>query len=197
MPLADEIRDLTDRIQVDLQKAHDYFQHTKVAWRIVQQLPDDARPIIIRNLDAGTVVGAAELAGLAQTYVTGYLAESVFQHYVTVFEDFIFALLHAWLSVHPSGIPNKKDKPVDLATILNAADKNALIQLVVDRELDGLRYMRPAAWFRYLNDRVNLSRPTDEQIERLAEIKASRDILVHNRGIVNETYREKAGDREV
>ncbi len=66
---------------------------------------------------------------------------------------------------------------------------------MVDRELDGLRYKRPADWFKYLNDRVNLNRPTDEQIERLAEIKASRDILVHNRRIANETYRDKAGTR--
>ena len=195
MPLVDQIRELAGRIQAELQEAHDYYQHTKVAWRLVQQLPDEGQLFSIRNMDTGTVVGAAELASLAQRYVTGYLAESIFQHYVTLFEDFVFGLLHAWLLVHPTSIPNKKDKPVALATILDAADKSAVIQLVVDRELDGLRYKRPADWFKYLNDRVNLNRPTHEQIERLAEIKASRDILVHNRRIVNETYRDKASTR--
>ena len=29
----------------------------------------------------------------------------------------------------------------------------------------------------------------------MAEIKASRDILAHNRGVVNQTYLEKAGSR--
>jgi hypothetical protein len=54
---------------------------------------------------------------------------------------------------------------------------------------------RPAAWFRYLNDRVKLGCPTDEPIERLTEAKASRDILAHNRGLVNETYIQEAGAR--
>ena len=61
--------------------------------------------------------------------------------------------------------------------------------------MDSLKYKRPADWFKDLNDRVNLNRLAAEQIERLAEIKASRDILVHNRRIVNETYCDKAGTR--
>jgi hypothetical protein len=193
MPLVETIRDLASRIQADLDASHDYFEHTKGAWRLVELLADEGRPIIIQNPDTGTVADAAELAGRAQGYVTGYLAESVFQHFVALLEDFVFGLLNAWLTAHPSGIPRKDEKSVDLATILDAPDKNAIIQVAVDRELDGLKYKRPVAWFRYLNDRVKLGGPTDEQIERLAEIKASRDILVHNRGIVNETYLDKAG----
>ena len=52
---------------------------------------------------------------------------------------------------------------------------------------------RPIAWFKYLNDRDKLGCPTDDQIELLTEIKASRDIQAHNRGIVSETYIQKAG----
>ena len=37
--------------------------------------------------------------------------------------------------------------------------------------------------------------PTVDEIERLAEIKASRDILVHNKGIANAAYVAKAGSR--
>jgi hypothetical protein len=61
------------------------------------------------------------------------------------------------------------------------------LEVVIQRELNSLKYERPAAWFRYLNDRVKLGCPTDEPIERLTEAKASRDILAHNRGLVNET----------
>jgi hypothetical protein len=66
---------------------------------------------------------------------------------------------------------------------------------VIDRELDGLKYRRPTDWFKYLGDRVKLGYPSEDQVAQLAEIKASRDILVHNRGIVNETYLEKARSR--
>lgn len=40
---------------------------------------------------------------------------------------------------------------------------------------------------------MKLGCPPPEEIAQLAEIKATRDILVHNRGIVNATYRAKAG----
>src|SRR5205085_2259453 len=75
------------------------------------------------------------------------------------------------------------------------ADKGAIIQGVVTRELLALAYKRPADWFAYLHDRVDLGCPTDDQIKDLAEIKASRDVLIHNRGIANRAYLDKAGDR--
>jgi hypothetical protein len=127
--------------------------------------------------------------------VAGYLAEAVFQHFVSLFEDFLFELLRLWLSAYPAGIPNTDKKSVDLATIIDAADKDAILGFVIDRELNTLKYERPAAWFKYLNDRVKLGCPTEEQIARLTEVKASRDILIHNRGVVNATYLDKAGTR--
>ncbi|MGP0062791.1 MAG: hypothetical protein ACLQGP_04200 [Isosphaeraceae bacterium] len=188
MPLPERIQDLTDRIQDDLRAGYDYFEHTKVSLGLFQRIVERGHKITVQNMVTGTVVNETSLGGLARSYVATYLAESAFQHFISLFEDFVFELLRLWLSAYPSGIPNKDKKPVDLATIIDAADKDAILTVVIDRELNALKYERPTSWFRYLNDRVKLGCPTDEQIERLAEIKASRDILVHNRGIVNETY---------
>jgi len=66
---------------------------------------------------------------------------------------------------------------------------------VVSRELLSIAYKRPVDWFEYLNGRVDLGCPSPDQIKDLAEIKASRDLLIHNRGIVNRAYLNKAGDR--
>ncbi len=52
-----------------------------------------------------------------------------------------------------------------------------------------------ADWFAYFEKLAKLGCPTAGEIEHLAEIKASRDILVHNKGIVNATYVSKAGSR--
>ncbi|HEY2158639.1 MAG TPA: hypothetical protein VGH33_23615, partial [Isosphaeraceae bacterium] len=195
MPLAGEVEELERRIQADLKKSFDYYEHTKIAWRLIQRLSDEGRPVSVENIDTGTVVDGPTLASLAQGYVTGYLAESVFQHLTTLFEDFLFGLLRCWLMAYPAAIPNKKDKPVDLATILDANDRDAIIETVIDRELDALKYKRPAAWFKYLAEHIKLGGPTGDQIEQLSEIKASRDVLVHSRGIVNEIYLNKAGAR--
>ncbi len=195
MPLAGEIQDHSNRVITELLAGHDYYVHTKLAWRMVQHHVAEGRSFRFDNPVTGSTQGEAELIGLSQTYVTRYLAESVFQHFVALLEDFVFGLLELWLSAHPGGIPRKDEKSVDFATIMEAPDKDAIVRFVVARELDGLKYKRPVAWFRYLNERVKLGGPTEEQVERLAEIKASRDILAHNRGVVNETYLDKAGSR--
>jgi hypothetical protein len=193
--LADAVRDLMDRVQADLTASHVNFEDTKAVWRLVGQLNDMGHSYDIQNPDSSTPIPSRDLALRAQGYVRVYLAESVFQQFVSLFEDFVFELLRLWLSAYPAGIPNKDKKPVELAATIDALDKDAIIDLVIQRELNALRYERPTAWFRYLNDRVKLYCPTDEQIEQLAEIKASRDIPIHNRRIVNETYIQKSGAR--
>ena len=77
--------------------------------------------------------------------------------------------------------------------MVNAPDIATVVLAVVDRELNEIKYERVADWFAYLERLAKLGVPTSEEIERLAEIKAGRDILVHNKGIVNATYLHKAG----
>lgn len=190
-----EIRALSDRIHADLLAAHDYYHHTRLTWRLLRTRARRGDRFTVRNPRTGTNVDAAQLANLSKTYETFQLAESVFQHFVALFEDFVFELLGLWLTAHPGGIPNKDSKKVDLAMVIDAPDREAILQAFIDRELNALKYERPTAWFRYLNERVKLGVPIDEQIERFAEIKASRDILAHNRGVVNQTYLDKARRR--
>jgi hypothetical protein len=38
-----------------------------------------------------------------------------------------------------------------------------------------------------MNKIINLGRPTDLEIELIAEMKAARDLLIHNAGVVNKT----------
>lgn len=82
-----------------------------------------------------------------------------------------------------------------MGAVLKAADKVAIVLTVVDKELNDLKYERLADWFAYLERLTNLGCPTADEIGKLAEIKASRDILVHNNGIANATYVSKAGSR--
>jgi hypothetical protein len=195
VPLGIDIQTLSERIDAELRAGYDYYEHSKSSWQLVRRLARKGTQISFGNIHTGTSVQAAELPALARSYIKSYLAESVFQHFVVLFEDFVFELLRLWLTAYPGGIPNKSTKPVELATVIAAPDREAILRIVIDRELNALKYERPTAWFRYLNDRVKLGGPTDEKIERLAEIKASRDILAHNRGVVNQTYLDKPGTR--
>lgn len=53
-------------------------------------------------------------------------------------------------------------------------------------------YERPAEWFAYLEDKVKLGCPTADEIDRIAEAKASRDVLIHNRGVASKIYVSKS-----
>jgi hypothetical protein len=117
---------------------------------------------------------------------------STFQHFVSLLEDFFFELLRFWLAAYPASLSKKQ---VEIGAVLKASDKSEIVLTVVDKELNELKYERLADWFVYLERLTKLGCPTADEIGTLAEIKASRDILVHNNGIANATYVSKAGTR--
>ncbi len=192
MPLAADLQKLRDRAFGDLNAAHDYYTDTRIAWTIVDGEIEAGRQIVIHNRTTGTLTTEADLARKARGYVREQLAEATFQQFVSIFETYLVDLLRLWLTAHPESLGGKK---VDFRTVLEAADKDAITSAVVGRELNELAYEKPAGWFAYLNQRVALDCPSADQIERIAEAKATRDLLVHNRGVANPTYLAKAGPR--
>lgn len=199
MALADEIRALRDRAIGDLTAAHDYYTDTKTAWQIVRNwvTANTGNAIRFQNVTTGTVTTGADLAGKAQGYVSVYLAEATFQQFMAIFETFLTDFLRAWLMANPTGLrpEGKKDKEmtVGLSAILDARDKESLIRSLVERRVGGVMYARPTAWFSFLKRVTRISNPTREEIALIAEAKATRDVLVHNRGIVGQQYLEKVG----
>jgi hypothetical protein len=192
MALADDIQALANRTLSALDASHDYYTYTKRVWRLLQQIVREGRTFTFRNPMTGTKVDEQVLLGRAQLYVTDYLVSSTFQHFVALLEDFLFELLRHWLAAYPASLSRKQ---VEMSMILKAPDKGAIILTAVDKELNELKYERVSDWFAYLDRLANLGCPTSEEIETVAEIKTSRDILVHNNGIANATYVSKAGSR--
>lgn len=190
MSLADDIQALRDRVLTDLGAAHDYYANTKVAWQIVRRAVKGGRKFTVRNVTTGTVSTQAELAAQARGYVSEQLAEATFQQFISLFESFFLDFLRLWLVAYPQSLGAKK---VDFKAVLDAPDKDSVVLLVVDKELNEVLYDRPAGWFAYLEDKAKLGCPTAGEVARFAEAKASRDVLVHNRGIANKLYESKAG----
>lgn len=191
MVLADEIRALRDRALADLDSAHDYYSDTKIAWQLVRNLIAAGHSFINRNTLTGTVTSQADLATKARGYVAEQLNEATFQQFVAIFEHFLFELLRLWLTAYPGSLGGKK---LDFKLVLDSPDKDSIIALVVRKELNEVLYDRPAGWFDYLESKARLGCPSVDEIERIAEAKASRDVLVHGRGIVGKTYESKAGN---
>jgi len=191
MALSNDIRTLRDRVETDLKVAHDYYMDTKFAWSMVDNAVAVGERFTIRNITTGTVTTQADLATKLGGYIAEQLTEATFQQFISIFENFFFDLLRLWLMAFPQSLVGKK---VDFKAVLDAPDKDAITLLAVNKEPNELQYERPAAWFAYLEDRVKLGCPTADEIDRIAEAKASRDVLIHNRGVVNKTYESKAGN---
>lgn len=189
MALTDDIDLLCLDSLAALNASHNYYAYTKFAWRLVQREGRRGPEFSIRNRATGSAVGGKELSGLAQQYMTEYLAPATFQHFVSLFEDFIFDVLRAWLIHYPESLSKKE---LRLQVVLNAADKAEIVRAVIDKELLGLAYDPIVEWFKYLDKIARLGCPNRNQIERLAEIKASRDVLIHNKGIANAIYIDKS-----
>lgn len=190
MALADDLRELSDHSLVALDEGHDFFTFSKRVWRLLQKEIKGGRKVTFKNRATGTAADQGMLSNLATPYVTDYLATAALQRFVSLFEDFIFDLLRLWLAAYPGSLAKKQ---IEFGTALQAPDKAALTLAVVDRELNELKYERVAEWFAYLERLVKLGCPTAAEVGRLAEIKASRDILAHNKGVANAVYVSKAG----
>lgn len=192
MSLADDLHEIKAQAFRDLEAVHAFFANTKRAWRIVQQFIHAGERIAFENSVTGDTRDEQALLDNAQNYASDFLASSTFQHFIALFEKFFFDLLRLWLAADPRSLSGEK---VELREILSALDRNAIVLSLVDRKLNELKYRRLDEWFTHLRKLTKIPGPSTEEIEQLAEIKASRDILVHNSGVVNDVYLAKAGAR--
>lgn len=189
MSLAGEITRHRDDCLDALDAAHDYFARSIHLWNLARASIDQGESIAFINPATGNEVDGPELSRLADEYANGYLASATFQEFVGILERFLFGLIRTWLIAFPENLAAKQ---LQFRTVLDAADRDEIIAAVAEKEVLGLAYQRIADWFAYLNKLVSLECPNRDQIERLAEIKASRDVLVHNRGIANAIYVAKS-----
>src|SRR5262249_24288359 len=124
MALADTIEELTTRTLAGLAASHDYHTYTTRVWRLLEEIVKEGRRFKFHNAATGTKVNEQALIERAQLYISDYLTSSTFQHFVSMFEDFFFELLRAWLAAYPGSLSRKQ---VEVGTVLKAPDNDAII----------------------------------------------------------------------
>lgn len=192
MALRDEAEAIRDRALASLNDAHDYFTYTEGAWRMLQQaVQRDGLTFTLRNLSTGSSVNELDLLTRTQDYMAQDLACATLQQFVSIFENFLYDSLRLWLLAYPQFLAKRQLSGRD---ILNQPDKAAIVDALVEKELKDVFYDRPANWFQYLKERVDTGAPTSVEAEQFAEIKATRDVLVHGQGVANAYYVDKAGN---
>jgi hypothetical protein len=190
MPVADDLRAIADQARRELDAVHDFFERSRAVWRSFQNFVDEGHRIVAENPATGSRIDQDGLARLAAPYTREYLATFTFRQFVSTFEAFLFNFLHRVLLHNPWQFA---DKQLGLDLVLKASSREEIIATVLGKQLNELKYEQLREWFAALNKAVTLGCPTDDEIEVLAEVKAARDILEHNAGVVNEIYRRNAG----
>lgn len=186
-----EIESLKTKFLNELNKVHDYYAESKEAWQIIQSSVRQGMNFEITNSVTGSVTNQNELAAKARDYVAYQLSESTFQQIVTLFEAFFFDLLKIWLQMYPLSLSGSK---IDAKIILESPDKESIVDFMIDKDLNEVKYKRISEWFDYLKGKVSLKGYfVENEIEKLAEVRASRDVLVHAQGIVGTIYLTKSG----
>lgn len=190
MPVTDDLRMIAERADRDLNAVHDFFEHSKLVWRSFEILVDQGHRVSDENQATGTRVDQDGLVRLAPVYAREYLANFTFRQFVSVFEVFLFELLHRVLVNNPWPF---SEKQLNFGSVIRAATREEVISGVVLKQLNELKYESMREWFVAMNRALKLDCPGEDEVDALTEIKATRDILEHNAGVVNETYRRKAG----
>lgn len=84
-------------------------------------------------------------------------------------------------------------KKIDIGEIVTSKSKEAVIDVVIKQQLISLFYASPANQFEYMKKAIGIT--LDENIQKnWIELKATRDLIVHNYGIVNDVYLKKCDD---
>lgn len=191
MPLRDEIEKIRDRAITALNAAHDYFTYTKDAWRTLQQdVEREGRRFTWVNTSTKSSITEKDVLAHAQRFLEIELASSSLQQFASIFENFFFDVARAWVLAFPARLSTRQ---ISGRVIFRLADKAAIVNALVDKELQDVFYDRPVNWFEYIRSLANTTSPSVTEAEHFAEIKATRDVLVHGQGISNAFYIDKAG----
>jgi hypothetical protein len=124
---------------------------------------------------------------------------------VSFIEQFLESLIRAILIMHPGklsveveSIGSKKDlqedKKIDLKDILSAKTLDDIYMTIINQKIYKLFYASPSDYFKYLNNVIQITLEAD-LIESYIEIKATRDLIIHNNGKVNQIYIQKSGKK--
>lgn len=192
MDVGTDLQAIANRARSNLDAVRDFFEHSLVVWKSFAELVGKGHTTSFHSPITGTVVDQHGLVGLAPQYQNKYLATFAFHQAVSTFETFLFEFLHRILLHNPWQFAAKR---LEFEVVLKAKDRDEVISDVLAKQLNDLKYEKLRDWFDFLTKAVKLPGPSDDEIDSLAEIKATRDVLEHNSGLVNDTYLRKAGKK--
>lgn len=110
---------------------------------------------------------------------------------VAITEALLGDVVRALVKKYPHKLGGKRT--VSIQAVLDSSSIEEVHERAADVLLNELSYKSPVEFAESLQNLISINLLECPAFHRYMEIKASRDIFVHNRGIANETYARKAG----
>jgi hypothetical protein len=138
----------------------------------------------------------AELQDIFRSFLDRELYASLLATVVATTESFLFDVLEHVLRLYPQKLTltpqgNQVGRDIPISLLFESNDLSAVISSVIQTRLHNLAYASPRQYLAYFKEITGVK--TDElAFSYLVEIKATRDLVVHNRGVINAIYLQKA-----
>lgn len=138
-----------------------------------------------------------ELKQIYTNFIDHTLYEVMIIRMVSRFEVFlgevlekIFLEFPRKLTISVPGVTPVKGVPLEM--IFDSEDVNQILKQAIEINLSNLFFSTPHSYIEYVSKVIGIN-ISDSAFKRFFEIKASRDLLVHNSKTINEIYLKKAG----
>ena len=147
--------------------------------------PDKTSIVSTRNYTKEQLLGRYQLLAFQQMPVNGL------GQLVTITEALLGDIVRNVIIRYPQKLGAKR--AIQLQVVLEAESLEEVHRRATDALLNELSYKSPAEFSEALDNLLSINLLECFAFHKYIELKATRDIYVHNRGIVNETYLKKAG----
>jgi hypothetical protein len=139
-----------------------------------------------------------ELKEIYDRYTLTGLFESFLVRSLSQFESFLTDLLITFLDHYPQRITQSVQgipacPGVGAKDLMAAQNKEELVRRVLTEHVSNVFHQRPSLYMAYVSKLLSVKH--DPSFVDYYEVAATRDLVVHNNGIVDALYVEKAGSK--
>lgn len=188
-----EVQALQERTAEMLDELLQLQEIEKEAWQIVQRSisrSQQTNSIVYTSKSTKQTFIGKQFLRRGADYLSHQLPQSLLLQSIAIFEPFFFDHLRIWRRYQPHSLQKHQ---LDSKEILKFDTIEEILDFVIDKELNELAYKAPKDWFDILG-RHGIIIDVD-RVEQFAECKASRDLVIHNKGVVNKIYLNKSGKK--
>lgn len=142
------------------------------------------------SIDSTTIYSKEELIERYQYLALKKLPINGIFQLVTITETILHYILKEVLIQFPNKIPNKRKMDVETALAANSLDEIKIA--IVENILNEIAYKSPKDFAEEFNKFIGVNLLEVPVYHKYIELKATRDIHIHNGGVANDIYKSKA-----